>query len=40
MLIRLLTGRMGRTLAQLAAELGVTKRTVQRDIAMIEAGSG
>jgi predicted DNA-binding transcriptional regulator YafY len=37
MLIRLLTGRTGRTLAQLAAELGVTKHTVQRDIAVIEA---
>jgi predicted DNA-binding transcriptional regulator YafY len=36
-LIRLLTGRAGRSLAQLAAELGVTKRTVQRDIAVIEA---
>jgi len=34
--IRLLAGRMGRTLAQLAAELGVTKRTVQRDLVVIQ----
>jgi predicted DNA-binding transcriptional regulator YafY len=35
-LIRLLTGKYGRTLAQLRSELGVTKRTVQRDIADLE----
>jgi len=35
-LIRLLSGRVGRTLAQLQAELGVGKRTVQRDIAVLE----
>ena len=34
-LIRLLTGRIGRTLAQLANELGVTKRTVQRDLEVL-----
>ena len=31
-LVHLLTGHLGRTLAQLAGELGVAKRTVQRDI--------
>lgn len=36
-LVRLLSGRAGRTLAQLQAELGVGKRTVQRDIAVLEA---
>ena len=36
-LIKLLAGRVGRTLAQLQSELGVTKRTIQRDIAVIEA---
>jgi predicted DNA-binding transcriptional regulator YafY len=35
-LVRLLSGRTGRTLAQLRAELGVGKRTVQRDIAALE----
>jgi predicted DNA-binding transcriptional regulator YafY len=35
-LVHLLSGRLGRTLAQLQAELGVTKRTVQRDIAILE----
>jgi len=35
-LVRLLAGRTGRTLAQLRAELGVGKRTVQRDIAVLE----
>jgi proteasome accessory factor B len=38
-LVQLLAGRVGRTLAQLTAELGVTKRTVQRDIEVLtEAG--
>jgi predicted DNA-binding transcriptional regulator YafY len=37
--VQLLAGRMGRTLAQLQAELGVGKRTVQRDIAVLE-GAG
>ena len=35
-LVRLLSGRVGRTLEQLRAELGVGKRTVQRDIAVLE----
>jgi predicted DNA-binding transcriptional regulator YafY len=35
-LVRLLSGRTGRTLAQLQAELGVDKRTAQRDIAVLE----
>jgi proteasome accessory factor B len=35
-LVQLLSGSNGRTLAQLHAELGVTKRTVQRDIAALE----
>ena len=35
-LVRLLSGRVGRTLAQLRAELGVGKRTVQRDISVLE----
>jgi predicted DNA-binding transcriptional regulator YafY len=35
-LVQLLSGGNGRTLAQLHAELGVTKRTVQRDIAALE----
>jgi predicted DNA-binding transcriptional regulator YafY len=35
-LVRLLTGKLGRSLAQLRAELGVTKRTVQRDIENLE----
>jgi len=35
-LVRLLSGRVGRTLAQLKAELGVGKRTVRRDIAALE----
>jgi predicted DNA-binding transcriptional regulator YafY len=35
-LVRLLSGRTGRTLAQLQAELGVGKGTVQRDIAVLE----
>lgn len=33
----LLSGRAGRTLDQLKAELGVTKRTIQRDIIVLEA---
>ena len=38
-LVQLLAGRIGRTLTQFAAELGVTKRTVQRDIeVLIDAG--
>ena len=36
-LVRLLAGRVGRTLVQLQSELGVTKRTIQRDIAALEA---
>jgi len=36
-LVQLLAGRMGRNLTQLAAELGVTKRTVQRDIEVLTA---
>src|SRR5436309_356436 len=35
-LVRLLSGKLGRSLAQLHAELGVTKRTVQRDIEGLE----
>ena len=35
-LIRLLSGKLGRSLAQLRAELGVSKRTVQRDIGDLE----
>jgi len=35
--VSLLSGRAGRTLDQLTAELGVTKRTIQRDIAVLEA---
>src|SRR5271165_4891824 len=35
-LVRLLSGRYGRTLAQLQAELGVGKRTLQRDLAVLE----
>lgn len=35
-LVQLLSGSNGRTLAQLHAELGVSKRTVQRDIAALE----
>jgi predicted DNA-binding transcriptional regulator YafY len=34
-LVQLLAGRLGRTLAQLAGELGVTKRTVQRDVEVL-----
>lgn len=34
-LVQLLAGRMGRTLVQLASELGVTKRTIQRDIEVL-----
>jgi proteasome accessory factor B len=38
-LVQLLAGRMGRTLAQLCGELGVSKRTIQRDIDVLtEAG--
>jgi proteasome accessory factor B len=38
-LVQLLAGHLGRTLAQLTQELGVTKRTVQRDIEVLsEAG--
>ena len=36
-LVQLLAGRLGRTLAQLCGELGVTKRTVQRDIQVLAA---
>jgi len=36
-IVTLLSGRVGRTLDQLKSELGVTKRTVQRDIAILEA---
>jgi predicted DNA-binding transcriptional regulator YafY len=36
-IVSLLSGRSGRTLDQLTAELGVTKRTIQRDIAVLEA---
>lgn len=35
-LVQLLTGKVGRSLNQLQAELGVTKRTVQRDISDLE----
>ncbi len=35
-LVRLLSGKLGRSLAQLRAELGVSKRTVQRDIEGLE----
>jgi predicted DNA-binding transcriptional regulator YafY len=35
--VSLLSGRAGRTLDQLKAELGVTKRTIQRDIIVLEA---
>jgi len=34
-LVHLLAGHLGRTLAQLASELGVAKRTVQRDIEVL-----
>ena len=34
-LVQLLAGRVGRTLIQLAGELGVTKRTVPRDIEVL-----
>ena len=37
-LVRLLSGPRGRTLRQLVAELGVVKRTVQRDMDALEAG--
>ena len=36
-LVQLLAGRTGRTLAQLQAELAVTKRTVQRDLGDLQA---
>ncbi|MHB1937718.1 MAG: helix-turn-helix transcriptional regulator [Acidobacteriaceae bacterium] len=36
-LVSLLSGRVGRSLDQLKAELGMTKRTIQRDIAVLEA---
>ena len=36
-LVQLLAGRTGRTLAQLQAELSVTKRTVQRDLGDLQA---
>jgi proteasome accessory factor B len=36
-LVQLLAGRLGRTLAQLSRELGVAKRTVQRDIEVLTA---
>jgi proteasome accessory factor B len=35
--VSLLSGRVGRSLDQLKAELGITKRTIQRDIAVLEA---
>jgi predicted DNA-binding transcriptional regulator YafY len=35
-IVTLLSGRVGRSLDQLKAELGVTKRTIQRDIAVLE----
>lgn len=35
-LVRLLTGKLGRSLAQLQAELGTSERTIQRDIAGLE----
>jgi len=35
-LVQLLAGRVGRTLAQLKSECGVSKRTIQRDIAVLE----
>jgi predicted DNA-binding transcriptional regulator YafY len=35
--VSLLSGRVGRSLDQLKAELGMTKRTIQRDIAVLEA---
>ena len=34
-LVQLLAGRLGRSLAQLSGELGVTKRTVQRDLEVL-----
>ena len=36
-IVSLLSGRVGRSLDQLKAELGMTKRTIQRDIAVLEA---
>jgi predicted DNA-binding transcriptional regulator YafY len=36
-IVSLLSGRLGLSLDQLKAELGVTKRTIQRDIAVLEA---
>ena len=36
MLVRLLSGKLGRSLAQLRTDLGKSKRTVQRDIADLE----
>ena len=36
-LVSLLSGRVGRSLDQLKAELGSSKRTIQRDIAVLEA---
>jgi predicted DNA-binding transcriptional regulator YafY len=36
-LVQLLAGRVGRTLAQLVGELGVSKRTIQRDIEVLVA---
>jgi predicted DNA-binding transcriptional regulator YafY len=36
-LVHLLAGHLGRTLAQLTSELGVAKRTVQRDIEVLSA---
>jgi predicted DNA-binding transcriptional regulator YafY len=36
-IVSLLSSRAGRSLDQLKAELGVTKRTIQRDIAVLEA---
>jgi predicted DNA-binding transcriptional regulator YafY len=35
-IVTLLSGRVGRSLDQLKAELGVTKRTIQRDIGVLE----
>ena len=36
-LVQLLAGRLGRTIGQLSGELGVTKRTVQRDLEVLTA---
>jgi len=36
-IVSLLSGRAGRSLDQIKGELGVTKRTIQRDIDVLEA---